>query len=94
VINVRSLLYSLCMVIELVFFMYIYIVGQHGVRALRLLRHECAAVEISCKKLEQEAHDVRESIHTWNTYPFYKEHMARQQLHMGKSDEMWYWYGV
>jgi len=94
VVNIRSIFYSLCMIIELIFFMYIYIAGHHGAFALQSLRRECSVLEFSCKKLEEEMREVQQSIQAWEKYPFYAEHDARQQLHMGKPHEIWYWYGM
>jgi len=81
------------MVAELLIFMYIYITGGHGTRALQTLHCSLTDMEKSCTQLEQGICTLQTSIHRWEKYPFYTEQRARAQLYLGYPEETWYWYG-
>jgi len=90
--QVRAFIYSLCLVAELILFMYVYIQGEHGLYAVRTLAGDCMAVEQSCIALQKEVHYLNAEIADWEQYPFYRESFARKNFQMGYPQEEWFQY--
>lgn len=73
----RSLLIAECAV-----FFGFYFFGERGVPLLRELHHENKAYIREIIVLEEEIQKIQQQIDEWNTYPFYKEQVAREELQL------------
>lgn len=76
--------------IEVVIFGMYILWGAHGMQAQKVLdsKNKLLVQEISA--LQQEIGQLETYIADWHTYPFYKEHYARTQLHMALPGEQVY----
>jgi len=77
--------------VEVIIFCIMYVFGQHGLLALHSLHKENQQVEKEVDFLKAELENITEEIQLYNKYPFYKEKLAREQLHLKKSDEIIYY---
>jgi len=78
-------------VVEIVVFIFVYVFGPQGMQALRHVQQENAVIEKNIHALRTEIQELEDTIIAWQTYPFYKEKIAREQLQMArKSDQVYY----
>lgn len=76
---------------EVVFFIGFYVCGPHGVKTLKALSNENNQLQLEITHARQEVIELEQKIVQWNTYPFYKEKIAREQLQMAcKGEEIYY----
>ncbi len=79
------------LVAEVVVFGWCYYQGARGVQAVQLLRKENEEIAQKIALLQEEVQDVDRQIVSWKTDPFFKEKIAREQLHMAHAgDEIYF----
>ncbi len=83
----KSTIIKLFFSIEISLFCWLYYAGTHGVRQMREVHLEITQIEQSMMHLEDEIKIVEDQIHAWHSDDFYKEKLAREQLHMARADE-------
>jgi len=88
----KKLFFTIVALGQVIVFVYLYVSGAHGLRAVRALRSECSLIRASCATLQNEVQELREYVHDWNVYPAYREVAARQQLHLVAPHEEWFRY--
>jgi cell division protein FtsB len=76
--------------LELVAFTGIYFFGPHGKQRLWQLNQENVTIIAQIDSLKADVHTLEQHIVQWNTHPFYKEKIAREQLQMACKDEKIY----
>ncbi len=89
--EIKRLILRIFFGIEIVFFIGLYLFGPHGVKALVALQNENRQLQIEITQTQQEVLEVEKKIAQWNTYPLYKEKIAREQLQMAcRGEEIYY----
>lgn len=76
---------------EIFVFFLAYFFGSQGFYNLQKLKHENAVLEKDIFASEQELSDLAAEVVAWQTEPFYKEKLAREHLHMARTDEEIYY---
>ena len=77
--------------IEILVFVGIYFFGVHGIQALMRLQEENVCLEREIVALKAGVAELESDIHVWNSQPFYKEKIAREQLQMARSGDTVYY---
>lgn len=72
---------------EVLLFTIFYYRGAHGLRAVHELQQENSAIEQVMQQEKLEISKLEDEIIRWQSDPFYKEKLAREQLHMARKDE-------
>ena len=67
---------------EIILFFTFYLFGAHGIQALMRVDHENKVLEQEIVTLKSDLKAAAVEIDEWNNYPFYKEKIARERLHM------------
>ena len=76
---------------EILVFGWLYYHGARGVQAVHLLQKENDEIASKTAYLQEEIHDIDSQIIAWKTDPFFKEKIAREQLHMAQAaDEIYF----
>jgi len=73
--------------IELIAFVGIYFCGAQGMQALWQLDKETQAMVVEVTTLKKEVDELDYQILAFNSYDFYKEQVAREQLQMARADD-------
>jgi len=73
--------------VELCFFLSYSIWGRHGVQAMRVLSEKNLVLEREIELVERDIAKLTDELEDWDTYPFFKERHARQQLQMAQDDD-------
>jgi cell division protein FtsB len=77
--------------VEIIIFACLYICGPHSIQALMKLHNENDQLKMEIDQTQQELLELEQKIVQWNTYPLYKEKIAREQLQMAcKGEEIYY----
>lgn len=79
-----SRIFLLC---EILVFLGIYFFGVDGIAKLCNLRDENIKLEHEIVELQRDVANLDHEIAGWNSDPFYKEKVAREQLQMARKDE-------
>lgn len=86
----KRLLLRLFFTVEIGIFAVLYLFGTQGLQALMKLRKKNTYLSIEVQDLEKEVKKMEETIESWKNDPFYKESVAREQLHMAKKGDQVY----
>ncbi len=82
----RFIFYAEVMVVAI-----LYIASPHGLRAIAQLHRECTEADIQLMHVKESVALLEREITLWESDPFYKEKIAREQLQMvRKGDEVYY----
>lgn len=76
--------------LQLLLCAWVYLYGMHGLISLLALRQECAQIKQEIADAKKDIASAQEEIIAWNAHSFYKEKMAREQLHMARKGEIIY----
>lgn len=74
-------------VIEVASFGYLFVYGAQGSRALAQQLAVNDAYRANIEALKLSVHDLAHEVHAWETDPFFKEKVAREQLQMARPGE-------
>lgn len=72
---------------EILLFAWLYYAGNNGIQAMHALDAESKEIEKQITQARSDIALVEKEIMCWREDDFYKEKLAREELHMGKSDE-------
>ncbi len=86
----RRLLLRVFFGIEVVIFSGFYFFGGQGIRGIRALHKHTALSILENKALEDEIKNLEDTVLAWQTNPFYKEKVAREQLQMARKGDIIY----
>ncbi|MCL4229181.1 septum formation initiator family protein [Candidatus Dependentiae bacterium] len=86
---IRYLLYT-----EMIVLGVFYIGSPHGVQSVTRLAHECEDVEQQVLNVKRDIATLELEVDQWESEPFYKEKIAREQLQMARKNEVIYHYSV
>ena len=81
----------LLLALEVLFFSGNYLVSNNGLHAIMILKRENNELSFDIMHIKKELHILENELIVWHTYPFYKEKVAREQLHMTKQNESIYY---
>lgn len=76
--------------LEIVFFCAVYVFSKNGLPALRMLMQENRGIEQEIAHINDDIKQLECELLAWSKYPYYREKVAREQLHMACSDEIIY----
>ncbi len=86
----KRLALRLFLFVEVMVFGWLYYYGARGVTSVRELKLENQEIAARIFELQEEIEDVDRKIVAWQTDPFFKEKIAREQLQMARADEIIY----
>lgn len=66
--------------------------GSSGIKKIISLKRDNSSLHNEVQALENEVKSLEDVINQWNTYAFYKEKIAREQLQMARNDESIYYF--
>lgn len=89
IINTRVLL-LLLLVAEIVVFVGNFLYAENGLPKVLTLQRKNSRLKDEVQDLKNELMAMEEHLAQWNKYPFYKEKIAREQLHMIRDNEVVY----
>lgn len=75
---------------ELLFFLFNFLFAPNGLPAILALQRENQRLLEEIEEAKVGLLAMEEQLVQWNSFPFYKEKVAREQLHMIKNDEIVY----
>ena len=75
---------------EIVIFLLFYYGGNQGLRSVFVLADENKKISLEIEETKQEIIALENTIKTWQSDSFYKEKLAREELHMAKENEQVY----
>lgn len=78
-------------VLEMIIFMYMYIFGANGMRAVTQLNVANTQLDNDIQILKEEVKSLENEIIAWNNDSFYKEKIARERLHMARKNDVVYY---
>lgn len=90
-VEVKHIIIRALFALELCICMWAYLFGMHGWHRLMELRKECTHMQSTIMNKQQDIQAVQEQITAWTGDSFYKEKMAREQLHMARQDDLIYY---
>jgi cell division protein FtsB len=88
--NIKRKVPLMVLTLEIVIFTFYYCFDAHGIWHLQKKQQEIAGLEDEIKGIKQEIHSLEQKIAQWNTHPFYKEKIAREQLQLAHPHEKIY----
>lgn len=90
-VETKRFLLRLFFAVEIFLFIVIYLFGTQGLQVVLSMRRENSALSLEVHHLESEVQEVKKTIASWKKDPFYKEKVAREQLHMARpGDEIYF----
>ena len=72
---------------EILVFGFFYYAGEQGMRSVRAIARENNKVTLEIEEVKTEIAALENTIHAWQTDSFYKEKLAREELHMANVNE-------
>ena len=77
--------------LEIVFFIAFYLFGSEGIQRMMLMQQQERELDAKLHEAIIEVAQLNEHLEQWNTTPFHKEKIAREQLQMAREgDEIYY----
>lgn len=73
--------------IEIMVFVAVYFFGTDGIAKLSQIQQENVQLEKDIELLKLEIQQIELQVAQWNSDPYYKEKIAREQLQMARADE-------
>lgn len=87
----KRFLLRLFFVVEIILFMIVYFFGTQGLNVVLKMNQENARISSENRQIEEEVEALKKTVSLWKTDPFYKEKIAREQLHMARpGDEIYF----
>ena len=88
----RLWVYQLFLTIQVIGLIYVYKEGKNGLQSVHTLQHEVEQVAQQVTERNKEIAALQNEIVSWKTYPFYKEKIAREHLHMARKGDVVYYH--
>jgi cell division protein FtsB len=86
-LHVKKMIMPFLLFSEIAIFVIFYAMGSNGLQAILRLQKENNSLSQDIDRLSFETSQLEFEIKEWNTYPWYKEQVARQDLQLGYSNE-------
>ncbi len=87
----KKIMLRIFLAAEVVIFGWFYYQGARGVQAVQILQKENEEIVQHIAHLQEEVEDIDSQIVAWKRDPFFKEKIAREQLHMAYAgDEIYF----
>lgn len=83
----KRIIMRIAFAIELVLFAWFYQYGVYGMHYIHQLCEENRVCEQKIDALVSHIAQKEQELVSWQTEPFYKEQLAREQLHMARDGE-------
>jgi cell division protein FtsB len=79
------------LVAEVIVFAWTYVYGTQGLCHVWACHKENEVLESQIVALQTDISRIEQELHAWNTNPFYKEKIAREQLQMAREGDTIYY---
>jgi cell division protein FtsB len=80
----------LLFIAEIVIIVGNFLYAENGLPAILTLQQESGHLKDEIQAIKKELATMEEQLAQWDKYPFYKEKIAREQLHMIRDNEIVY----
>lgn len=88
--DIKKIILRVFFATEIVLFLTFYLVGSQGLQALMRMNSENNQLQQEIGTLTSAVNQVAMEIEEWKKYPFFKEKIARERLHMAyPGDELY-----
>jgi len=89
-LSFKNMLLVGLLAIEIIIFGMMYFFGNYGIKQLNLARSENDVLLQEVNELKNNVQKLEKQLQDWQDDSFYKEKIARERLHMSKSNEQIY----
>jgi len=89
--HIKRILLRVFFSIEVLMFCGVYMYGKNSISMLVALQNDNRALQAQLYEQEQEIAQLEYAITQWESSPFYKEKIAREQLQMARAQEQVYY---
>lgn len=86
-LNFKNTLIVGFLLIEIIIFVAVYFYGSYGMRQLQLAKKEQELFMQEVNELKKTVEKLEKQLSEWESDDFYKEKIARERLHLSKSNE-------
>lgn len=90
-IDIKKAFIRLVYIVQITLYGWYYHEGYQGYRIQKELCCETNQIKSEIANINKEINDLAQEIEMMNSIPFYKEKIAREQLHMAYPDEIIYY---
>jgi cell division protein FtsB len=87
----KRAIFRFCFMFEVLIFVYVYLFGAQGMQVLHSIEQENGALEKNIQYVRTEIAQLNQQILAWQSEPFYKEKVAREQLQMARKGDVIYY---
>jgi len=77
--------------VEMIFFLFFYAFGTHGIQALQCLVQENDVLRSANSQTKAEIKELEHACESWEHSSFYKEKIARERLQMARQGDVIYY---
>lgn len=88
--KIKKILIFTLLLAEVVIFGLVYLFGNHGIKQLRAMQKENQDLQLEVDNLKLDLARLEEQLSLWESDAFYKEKIARERLHLSRSNEQVY----
>ncbi len=88
----KKIMLRIFLAAEVVIFGWFYYQGARGVHAVQILRKENEKIAQQIVHVQEEVETIGCQIVAWKGDPFFKEKIAREQLHMAHAGDVIYFF--
>lgn len=85
--KIKRILFRFFLCSEMAVILLFYLFGSQGIAQLFSLKEENSLLLVELAALENDVDNLESEIAQWKQYPFYKEKIAREQLHMAYAND-------
>lgn len=90
--EMKKIVLRVFFVLEIGLFLFFYFFGAQGLPKLHNYKKQNIQILAEITTLQAEVAALRLALAEWDDHPFYKEKFAREELQMGKENEVIYHY--
>ena len=90
-LNFKSIVLISILFTEVVIFGIAYLFGRHGIKQIKLAQIENEQLFSELQVLKETVAKLEKQLREWESNSFFKEQIARERLHMSKSNEQIYY---
>ena len=89
--HIKRILVRIFFSVEMLIFCWVYMCGSNSISSLVALQTDNRSLQEQLHTREQEIAQLEHEIVQWESQPFYKEKVAREQLQMARAHEHVYY---
>jgi cell division protein FtsB len=89
-LSLKNVVLIVFLALEIIVFGYIYFWGNYGIKQLKLAQKEQELLDEEVGELRYKVELLSKQLQDWQKDGFHKEKIARERLHMSRSNEQIY----